>query len=76
MNVYECVFLFFIFFGRQQWRENNFWEKSPVNSADTLWVKTKISSKSFYLAPFLDKCFYAFYTEIQDGHQNWRENNF
>ena len=25
--------------GRQKWRENDFWEKSPVHSADTLWVK-------------------------------------
>ena len=23
-----------------------------------------------------DKCFSAFYAEIQDGHQNWWENNF
>ena len=25
--------------GRQKWRDNDFWEKSPVDSADTLWVK-------------------------------------
>ena len=25
--------------GRQKWRKNNFSEKSPVDSADTLWVK-------------------------------------
>ena len=25
--------------GCQKWRENNFWEKSPVDSADTLRVK-------------------------------------
>ena len=25
--------------GCQKWREYNFWEKSPVESADTLWVK-------------------------------------
>ena len=25
--------------GRQKWRENNFWEKSPVASANTLQVK-------------------------------------
>ena len=24
--------------GRQKWRENDFWEKTPVDSADTLWV--------------------------------------
>ena len=28
--------------GRQKWRENDFWEKSPVDSADTLWVKNFI----------------------------------
>ena len=25
--------------GRQKWRENDFCEKLPVHSADTLWVK-------------------------------------
>ena len=30
--------------GRQKWRENNFWEKSPHESADTLG--SKISTKS------------------------------
>ena len=25
--------------GHQKWRENDFWEKSPVDSANTLWVK-------------------------------------
>ena len=28
--------------GRQKWRENDFWEKSLVYSADTLWVKNFI----------------------------------
>ena len=42
MNVY--FFFFFAFYteiqdGRQKWRENDFWEKLPVNSADILWVK-------------------------------------
>ena len=25
--------------GRQKWRENDFWEKLPVHSAYSLWVK-------------------------------------
>ena len=25
--------------GHQKWRENDFWEKSLVDSADNLWVK-------------------------------------
>ena len=25
--------------GRQKWRENDFWEKLPVDSADILWIK-------------------------------------
>ena len=25
---------------------------------------------------FRDKCIFAFYVEIQNGHQKWRENNF
>ena len=32
--------------------------------------------KSLYLAPFRDKCIFVFYTEIQNGHQIWRENDF
>ena len=40
MNVYNffSVFAFYaeIQEGRQNWRENNFWEKSQVDSADTL----------------------------------------
>ena len=26
--------------GCQKWRENDFWEKSPVDSVDTVWVKS------------------------------------
>ena len=43
---YHYVFLFFFAFyveiqnGHQKWQENDFWEKSPVDSADNLWVKT------------------------------------
>ena len=32
--------------GRQKWRENNFGEKSPVDSADAVWVKTFVESRS------------------------------
>ena len=49
MNVYLFFFvLFFVFVfafnseipnGYQKWRENDFWEKWPLDSADTLWVK-------------------------------------
>ena len=41
MNVYLFFSAFYaeIQDSRQKWRENNFWEKSPVDSADTLWVK-------------------------------------
>ena len=37
----QCTFAFDteIEDGHQKWRENNFWEKSPVDSADTLGVK-------------------------------------
>ena len=28
---------------RQKWQENNFWEKSPVDPGDTLWVKNFIA---------------------------------
>ena len=41
MNVYffVCVFYAEVQDGRQKWHGNNFWEKSPVDSADTLGVK-------------------------------------
>ena len=25
--------------GRQKWRENDFWDKPHIDSADTLWIK-------------------------------------
>ena len=111
--------------GRQKWQENDFWEKSPVDSADTLWVKyfvkitlsrsvSKINAflhfmQKFKMAAksggkrflgkvtsrlcrypvgqkfrrnhsisirFRDKHFFAFYAEIQDGRQKWRETNY
>ena len=76
--------------GRQKWRENDFCEKLPVDSAETLWVKNfvqKILSKSLCVGQkfprnrsislcFRDKHIFAFNTEIQDGRQKWQENNF
>ena len=49
----ECVFTFYaeIQDGRKKWQESDFWEKSLVDSTDTL--RSTISSKSLYLAPFL-----------------------
>ena len=37
----KCVFVFYaeIQDRRQKWQENNFWLKSPVDSADTLRAK-------------------------------------
>ena len=37
----KCVFTFYaeILDGRQKWRENDFWGKMTVDSADTWWVK-------------------------------------
>ena len=60
--------------GRQKWRENNFWEKSPIDSADTLRVKNcRNCSISLH---FRDKRIFAFYAEIQDGCKKWRKNDF
>ena len=44
---YYYYFFFFLFYveiqdGHQKWRENDFCEKSPVDSADTLRVKNFI----------------------------------
>ena len=52
--------------GCQKWQEIDFWEKSPVDSADTLWVK------NFEEIADIN----AFYTEIQDGCQKWQEIDF
>ena len=32
--------------GHQKWRENDFWEKSPVDSADKLWIKNFVEIAS------------------------------
>ena len=49
----------------------------PDNSAYTLWAKNffeiALSLTVFFL---LVKRIFAFYTEFQDGHQKWRENDF
>ena len=61
--------------GRQKWRENNFCDKTPVDSADTLRIKNYVEialSRSIIEI----NAFFVFNTEIQDGRQKWRENNF
>ena len=61
--------------GCQKWRGNDFCEKSPVHSADTLWVKNFVEiALSRSVTEIL--CVFAFNAEIQDGHQKWRENDF
>ena len=42
--IFLFIYLYFAFYaeiqdGHQKWWENNFCEKSPVDSADTLWFK-------------------------------------
>ena len=59
---------------RQNWQENEFWEKSPDDSADCMG--SKISPISLISPCFRDKGVFAFYTEIQDGRQKRRENDF
>ena len=70
----KCVFAFKaqIQDGRQKWRENDFWEKSPVDSADTLWVKNFVEITLSRSVSEIN----AFYTEIQDAHQKLREKLF
>ena len=47
MNLVCLFFYLFVYFfafyaeiqnGHQKWRENNFCEKAPVDSANTLWI--------------------------------------
>ena len=35
----KCLFAFYAQIQHEKWRENDFWEKSPVDSADTLRIK-------------------------------------
>ena len=49
--------------GRQKWRENDFCEKSPIDSADTLQIKFFYQNQSILLC-FRDKCVCAFNAEI------------
>ena len=48
--------------------EKDFWGKSPVDSADTLWVKNFVEITLSHSLFEINK-FFAFYTEIQNGHQ-------
>ena len=108
----KCVFAFYAEIHDAYKNDtNDFWEKSPVDSADTLGVKTfnkivhrnsrwlpKMAGKRFlekvtsqlWRYPsnpkfqrncsitygFRDKCVFAFYAEIPDDHQKWRQNDF
>ena len=54
----------------QKWQENDFWEKSAVDSAENLRRNRSISLN------FRNKRVFAFNAEIQDGRQKWQENNF
>ena len=51
-----------------------FCKKLPVYSVDTLWVKNFVEIALSRC--FQDKLTFAFYVEIQDGHQKWRESDF
>ena len=57
--------------GRQNWQENDFWENSQVDSADTLGFKNFIEITLSCTVIEIN----AFYAEIQDGRQKWQENN-
>ena len=63
--------------GCQKWRENVFFfcKIMPVDSADTLWVKNFVEI-ALSRSVSRDKRAFAFYAEIQDGRQKWRENDF
>ena len=73
----KCVYVFYVEIqdDRQKCQENDLWEMSPVDSADTLEGQKFRQNRSI-LHRFRDKCIYVFYAEIQDGCQKWRENNF
>ena len=72
----KCIFAFYaeIQDGRQKWRENDFWEKSPVDCRYPVGQNFHRNRSSLLL--FRDKRVFAFYTEIQHGRKKWRENDF
>ena len=61
--------------GHEKWRENHFWEKSPVDSPNTQ-AGQKFCQKGSISLCFRDKHIFTFNTEIQDGCQKWQENDF
>ena len=58
--------------GRQKWRENDFWDNWPEDSADTMRIKNFIKIALAHSVSEIKK----FYTEIQDGREKWQENDF
>ena len=74
-NEYYFFFFFFAFYAKIQdsW-ENDFWGKSQVDSADTLWVKSFVKITLSRSVSEINT-FLAFYAEIQNGHQKRREND-
>ena len=58
----KCVFVFYaeIQDGCQRWQENDFWEMSPADSADTLWVKI-LSNSLYILHRYWDKCSFVLF---------------
>ena len=51
---------------------DDFWEKSPIHSPDTLQVKNFVEIALSLTVITIN----AFYAEIQDGRQKWWENDF
>ena len=56
MNVFFFSFAFNLEFqdGHKKWQENDFWEKSPVASADTQWVKNLVEIALSYTVSEID----------------------
>ena len=73
----KCVFAYLLNRARysQKWRKSDFWEKSSVDSIYTVQVKKFRQNRSISHR-FQDKCAFAFYTKIQDGHQKWQGSDF
>ena len=71
----SIIFFFVAFYAKIQdsW-ENDFWGKSQVDSADTLWVKSFVKITLSRSVSEINT-FLAFYAEIQNGHQKRWEND-
>ena len=73
----KYVFVFYaeIQDGHQKWREKDFWENSPVDSLDTLWVKKFVKITLSRTVSEIN-AFFCVLRRNSRWRQKWQENDF